>query len=50
MPLKTVESPMTLFSAKTRVDISSYNSWFVFSVPIEIFIVRLSLIADFHDI
>ena len=31
MSQSTVESPMALYSAKTWVGISPYNSWFVFS-------------------
>ena len=50
---------MALYSAKTCVDISSHNSWHVFSAQNtigdwdfhrEIFIVRLSLTAHIHDI
>ena len=50
---------MALYSAKTWVGISSYNSWFVFSAQNTIgdwdfhraiFIVRLFLTAGIHDI
>ena len=49
---------MALYSAKTWVDISSYNSWFVsaqntigdWDFHRETFILRLSLTAHIHDI
>ena len=50
---------MALYSAIPWVGISSYNSWFVFlgqntiedwDFHKELFIVRLSLTAHFHDI
>ena len=50
---------MALYTAKTWVDISSYNSWFVFSAQNNIgdwyfhreaFIVRLSFTAHLRDI
>ena len=59
MSLSTMESLMALNSTKTWVDISSYNSWFVFSAlntigdwdfHRETFIVRLSLTAYLHGI
>ena len=59
MSLSTVESPMALNSSKKWVDVSSYNSWFVFPAQNtigdwdfhrETFIVRLSLTAYLHGI